>query len=350
MEALSLRDIYNRPVNIFSDGFVEKLLAMPYNQRSVYFANIFKNLEVISVNQEHGIPRIGKSDYANPKGWVNIDNYPPSDDTLSFEDYMSLVPDFVDPYEDNIIEHDGVLVVRDDMLPGNLGSKCRFAEALMQQTKEKYIVYAMVREGQALKVLASVAKKYNKIVIGVACLYKTIPTSHIEAMQHGAVMMYYQTGGMAGARKRCRAFINDQLQGQGVYIPAGVKHPFITAGFAKSVRRIYDQYKPDIIFSVASTMTMNHGIQIGAPKECEVVAIQVAGNSSTKKWPGRAKCIIHDQPFSQPCPKEDLPPFNSIKSYDAKGWKYALEYKKANPDKIVMFWNVAGKHELLEKL
>lgn len=346
----ALKEIYNRPVNIYSEGFIQKLLEMPYNKRSFYFANIFRNLEVISVNEEHGIPRIGKSDFQNPKGWVNLDNKPPFNPDYTFEDYMKLVPDFNDPYQDVIIEHEGVLVVRDDMLPGNLGSKARFAEALMQQTTQKYLVYAMVREGQALKVLAAVAKKYNKVVVGMACLYKKIPTSHIEAMQHGAIMMYYQTGGMAGARKRCRAFINDQLQGNGVYIPAGVKHELITAGFTKSVRRIYDKYKPDAIFSVASTMMMNSAIQIATPEECEIHAVQVAGNSSTEKWPGRAKTYFHDQPFGQACPKEDLPPFNSIASYDAKGWKYALEYKKANPDKKVMFWNVAGKHELLEEL
>ena len=231
------------------------------------------------------------------------------------------------------------------MLPGNLGSKSRYAEALMQQVKEKYIFYAMVRQGQALKVLAATAKKYNKIVVGIAPNCKTAPIAHLEAMEHGAIMLYYQTGGMAGARKRCRAFISDHLSGRGLYVPAGVKHPIITAGFAKSVRKIVDEFKPDVIFSVASTMVMNHGIQIAAP-ECEVYAIQVAGNSATDKWPGRANTIIHHQSFNEPCDPELMPPFNSIPEYDAKGWDYALRYKKDNPDKKVMFWNVAGKHNL----
>ena len=296
--------------------------------------------------KDHGIPRIGKSSFENPKDWVNIDNLPPSKPSMTYEDYVSLCPHFVDPYPSNVVEHDGVLVVRDDLIPKNLGSKARYAEALMQTVTEPYIFYAMPAHGQALKVLAATAKKYRKQVIGISPLRNNPTECHLEAIEHGAIVLYYQTGGMAGARKRCRAFIHDHLRGKGLYVPVGVKHPLIISGFAQSVRKIYEEYKPDVIFSVASTMTMSHGIQIGVPKECEVYAIQVAGNSATKKWPGRAYQIYHNQAFNEPCPKEYMPPFNSIPEYDAKGWIYALNYAKENPCKRVMFWNVAGAHNL----
>ena len=141
-------------------------------------------------------------------------------------------------------------------------------------------------------------------------------------MKHGAVMMYYRTGGMAGARKRCRDFITEHLPGQGMYIPAGVKHPIITAGFMKSAQKVANQYNPDVVFSVASTMVMNHGLQLAFPN-AEIHAVQVAGNSASEKWPGRAIIHTHDQPFNEPCLEKHMPPFNSMATYDAKGWKYA---------------------------
>lgn len=329
----------------YSDDYIKFLYGLSYKDRNLSFVNNFINLNVMSI-PEHGVPRIGQSlnKIANPKDWINVDALPPRDETLTLDEYLAMVPNFQDPYPNNVVEHEGVLVIRDDMIPGNLGSKARYAEALMQSVKEKYIFYAMVAEGQALKVLASTAKKYNKIVVGIAPLRKEPTDCHVEAMNLGAILFYYQTGGMAGARKRCRDFITEQLNGNGLYIPAGVKHPLIIAGFAKSCVAINEIYKPDIVFSVASTMVMNHGIQLGFP-QADIYAIQVAGNSSSKKWPGRATVINHDQAFNEPCRKEDRPPFNSILTYDAKGYAYALKYKKQNPEKIVMFWNVAGPSE-----
>jgi hypothetical protein len=328
--------------DIYSDEYIKYLYTLDPVTRNRVFIENFPGLNVINI-PDHGVARIGPVSklIPNPKGWVNVDAVPPRDESKSLEDYLSLIPNFKDPYPSNVVEHEGVLVIRDDLIPGNLGSKARYAEALMSQVKEKYLFYAMVPQGQALKVLAQVAKKYNKMIVAIAPL-RNVPTEgHVEAMLRGAIMMFYQTGGMAGARKRCRDFITEQLNGNGLYIPAGVKHPLITAGFAKSCLAINEKYKPDVVFSVASTMVMNHGIQLGFP-QAEIYAIQVAGNSASKKYPGRANIIEHPQPFNEPCPKHLLPPFNAIDAYDAKGWKYVLEYKKANPDKVVMFWNVAG--------
>ena len=51
------------------------------------------------------------------------------------EDYLELVKDWTDPYPTpQLIEHDGVLVVRDDML--NAGSKVRFIDYLIGSNKD----------------------------------------------------------------------------------------------------------------------------------------------------------------------------------------------------------------------
>ena len=343
MESVETLQVTTKKVDIFSDEYTKYLYSLTPSERNKEFISNFPNLNVLDI-PDHGVPRIGKAtkEYPNPKDWVNVDALPPRDENLSLQDYEKLVPNFNDPYPNNVVEHEGILVIRDDLIPGNLGSKARYAEALLSTVKERYLFYAMVPHGQALKVLSSIAKKYNKIVVAIAPLRNEPTEGHLEAMEHGAIMMYYQTGGMAGARKRCRDFIVEQLGGNGLYVPAGVKNPLIIAGFAKSCEAINAVYKPDVVFSVASTMVMSHGIQLGFP-QAEIYAIQVAGNSASQKWPGRAKIINHPQKFEEECPKDKMPPFNSISTYDSKGWAYALEYKKANPDKVVMFWNVAGE-------
>lgn len=330
--------------DIFSDVYIQGLYSMDYQTRNSVFAQQFKNLELIDI-PEHGVPQIGKSDFQNPSGWKNPDNAPPFEPGWTQDDYLKLVPGFHDPIPLNVVDHEGVFVVRDDMIPGNLGSKVRYAEVLMQKVPEKYLFYAMVPQGQAGKVLTSVAKKHNKVIVLIAPWRKEPTPAHIEAMELGAIMLYYKTGGMAGARKRCRAFISDQLDGKGMYVPAGVKHPLITAGFMCSAMALKEQFGPDAVFCAASTSVMAHGLALAFP-HAEVHAVQVAGNASTKKWPGRLIVHDHSQPFNEPCPSEDMPPFPSIATYDAKAWKYALDYKKANPDKRVIFWNVAGEHDV----
>ena len=61
---------------------------------------------------------------------------------------------------------------------------------------------------------------------------------------------------------------------------------------------------------------------------------------------GWAEVISEPLPFLKPEKKENLPPFPSVVTYDAKVWKYALAYKKENPEKNVWFWNV-GKDPIL---
>jgi hypothetical protein len=57
-----------------------------------------------------------------------------------------------------IIEHEGVLVVRDDLFPG--GTKARFLGVLFDGAEE--VVYAGPAEGAAQVALATVARRLNK--------------------------------------------------------------------------------------------------------------------------------------------------------------------------------------------
>jgi hypothetical protein len=81
-----------------------------------------------------------------------------------------------------IIEHEGVLVVRDDLFPG--GTKARFLGMLFNGTEE--VVYASPAEGGAQVALATVAGQLHKrATIFVARRAKSHPRT-IEAANLGA--------------------------------------------------------------------------------------------------------------------------------------------------------------------
>ena len=79
------------------------------------------------------------------------------------EDYLELVKDWTDPYPTpQLIEHDGVLVVRDDML--NAGSKVRFIDYLIESNSEinEWVFGSCPATGYAQISLPIVCKRHNK--------------------------------------------------------------------------------------------------------------------------------------------------------------------------------------------
>jgi hypothetical protein len=59
---------------------------------------------------------------------------------------------------------------------------------------------------------------------------------------------------------------------------------------------------------------------------------------------GRTEIVSEPLPFLKEEKKENLPNFNTVPSYDGKGWKYVPK----NTGRDIWFWNVAGKMELPE--
>ena len=89
-----------------------------------------------------------------------------------------------------IVEHEGVLVVRDDLLPG--GTKARFLDIIFEGADE--VVYASPAEGGAQTALATVARQLGKrATIFVARRAKPHPRT-IEAANLGASVVSVDPG------------------------------------------------------------------------------------------------------------------------------------------------------------
>jgi hypothetical protein len=101
-----------------------------------------------------------------------------------------------------IIEHDGVLVVRDDLFTG--GTKARYLSIMFNGADE--VVYASPAEGGAQVALATVARRLGKqATIFVACRAKPHPRT-IEAAQFGAKIVAVAPGYLSVVQARAREY------------------------------------------------------------------------------------------------------------------------------------------------
>ena len=86
--------------------------------------------------------------------------------------------------------------------------------------------------------------------------------------------------------------------------------------------------------SVGSSGTLTRGLQMAFPdKDVHVVSV---GHTMAQYEVGRA--ILHKShlKFTQEVKEEDMPPFPSVPTYDAKAWKIMREQAKPGS----LFWNV----------
>ena len=106
------------------------------------------------------------------------------------------------------------------------------------------------------------------------------------------------------------------------FIPFGLKHPLVTAGFVKiGYDYIQERGEPETIYTAVSTGVLTRGLQIGFPN-AEFYGVCVARNMKHGEL-GRANVISEPLAFHT---KEKIliPPFDTVVNYDAKVWKYII--------------------------
>lgn len=260
------------------------------------------------------------------------------------EDYLKLVENWTDPNPDPVLEnYDGVTVVRDDLL--GAGSKCRAIDFLIghdSSTKniEEWVFGSCPATGYAQISLPIVCKKYNKkavLFMAQRNMNKLHPYQ-IRGMNEGTHYNWVPNGMLPVTQKRARDYAAESPNTRMV-LPLGLEHPTVIASIIKVARNL--PIAPKTVWTVGSSGTLNRALQLAWPNaEVHVVSV---GHTMTEREIGRA--IFHKSPykFDKPVKPEDMPPFNSAKTYDAKGWKPLMEWKNQNKtDGPILFWNVGG--------
>ena len=225
-----------------------------------------------------------------------------------------------------VIEHDGVLVVRDDLFPG--GTKARFLPLLFDGADE--VVYASAAEGGAQTALATVAAKLGKhATIFVARRAQPHPRAFM-AKRLGAKIMQVSPGYLSTVQARARDY---SRQVGARLAPFGVDTPEAIEAIAAAARSI--DIEPDEVWCASGSGVLARGLATAWPNARRHV-VQVGRTLNPKDVAGATISCLSAAVWER---AKNKPPFPSDPHYDAKAWELCATRKGLGR---VLFWNVAG--------
>ena len=252
------------------------------------------------------------------------------------EYYLSLCEGWV-PYNPNpvVVEHEGVLVVRDDL---TVGTKTRAGDLLMSKVKADTLVYCQPRVGLAGVSLCDVAQRYpdKKIVLFMPSS-KKISVHQACCIERGAKVIFERIAAMPNLNLYAKQWA---AENGAYFIPLGLKHELATAAIVHAASTIPE---PDEVYVAISTGVLSRALQIAWPN-AKFTCVAVARNLKAGEL-GRADVISEPLDFPQSEKPENLPPFPTVDSYDAKVWKWIPK----NSGRRVLMWNVGTDPILHDK-
>lgn len=220
-------------------------------------------------------------------------------------------------------EHNGFVVVRDDLLPG--GTKMRAILALMQgQTKDEF-VYASPAQGYAQLALAHCARLLGKKATVFTAARKVPHPLTQAAADAGAFIVPVPCGYLTVVQARARTYAAER----GAHlVPFGVDAVASMEAITQAAGSI--ALEPKEVWTVAGSGVLTRALQRAWP-QAKFVAVVVGREGCDT---GSARRIVHPLPFERSA--KVMPPFPSASNYDAKAWEYLCVEGKAG----AVFWNV----------
>ena len=221
-----------------------------------------------------------------------------------------------------IVEHDGILVVRDDKMPG--GTKARVLSVLFNHHQE--YVYASPVFGYAQVALAHTAAAHGKRATIFCAARKHKHPRTVEAQAAGARIVEVPAGYMSVVRARARVY----AQAAGAcLLPFGLDDPAFIEALASLARSL--PLTPPEVWTVAGSGVLSRALQIAWP-EARFFAVQVGAVPNA----GKAELFVAPERFEQDA--RQPPPFPSCSNYDAKAWRFVKQHATQG----ALFWNVAA--------
>ena len=249
----------------------------------------------------------------------------------TIEEYLSLINDWEDSLPSPMIEeHEGIQVVRDDLLGG--GSKIRFADYLVQSQPEieEWVYGSSPATGYAQISLSYLCRKYGKkaVIFMAERAWDKLHDYQIEALKAGADMKWVPNGMLSVTEKRARDYVEQDPKVRRL-LPIGFHHDTVIASIVRVALSM--DVRPNEVWTVGSSGTLTRGLQLAWPDAAfHCVTVGHKGDY------GRAKTYRCEIPFNKPA--KLIPPFPSAITYDAKAWEYIKQH--ASPG--ALFWNVGA--------
>ena len=221
-------------------------------------------------------------------------------------------------------EHDGVLVVRDDLLPG--GTKRRAIHALFDE-HETY-VYASPVYGYAQLALAYAARDYGKKAMIFCAKRKVWHERTLQAAEAGATIYEVPHGYLNVVKARAREYCHHNGWS---LLPFGLDDERFIEALA-DIARALPIDPPRVVWTVVGSGVLSRALQRAWP-EAQFYGVQVGAVPRA----GVAEILSAPERYEDDARK--LPPFPSCRNYDAKAWQF-IKARRIEPG--TLFWNVGA--------
>ena len=228
-----------------------------------------------------------------------------------------------------IENHNGITVLRDDLLPG--GTKSTFIGSLLNPGKDFY-VYASPVYGGFQIALAHYCRSIGKQAVIFCAKRKEPYTNTLMAKAAGAIVYQVPNGYLSNCTAKAKVFCeknNAQL------LSFGANYPEAIAAIADRMRSVSLSlgYEPSKIYCAVGSGTLLKGL-IQGTETARIVGVLV-GAEYSEAVPDRVTLIRYPKRFA--FESKAVAPFPSCANYDRKAWEYCM--KEHVKDKV-LFWNV----------
>jgi hypothetical protein len=229
--------------------------------------------------------------------------------------------------------HEGITVIRDDLLPG--GTKSRYAQALFHGYDE--LVYASPCEGGAQTALAYAAKILDKKLTLFVAKRKNQHERVKLSVELGANIIEVSPGYLVNVQKKAKDYFIEQKYKHNKVI--NNLHFGISDIIAQKV--ISDTAKtlpiPDTIWCATGSGVLAKALRHAWPN-AKLMVVTVGKKISWWDCGKPQGMFVPNILFNKPCLA--ILPFPSDPHYDAKAWQLCLDNESGG--RLVYFWNVAG--------
>jgi hypothetical protein len=242
--------------------------------------------------------------------------------------YLEMTKDYKPDFTFSIKQIDGFNIIDDGEF--QYGTKAKMGDFMISRVKEDTLVYVAPRSGYAPYSLTHLAKKYNKKLILFMPASKSASEHQLRVIEDGAIPIFIKTPAMP----TINVWAKDFAKKTGAkYLPFGLKHEEVVAGGVRVFHNALKDLNIPEMWTVFSTGVLSRTLQIALPSTA-FNAVAVARNVQPGEL-GRARFYAYHKQFLKNAMIDT--PFDSIKTYDAKGWEYMKKYGKPGD----WFWNVA---------
>jgi hypothetical protein len=226
-----------------------------------------------------------------------------------------------------IEEHQGTIVVRDDLIPG--GTKSRFLVPLFEAHQE--IVYASPAYGGAQLSLAYSAQMTGKAATVFVAKRKELHARTQEARLAGARIHQVSPGYLTNVQAKAKRYANDT---GAFYMQFGGGTEAINI-LADAASQVAQQVGPlDEVWCAAGSGVLLRALQQGLPAK-RYIGVEVGHHLSSTEI-GQALLMTNPLPFEREY--KGPVPFPSCRNYDAKAWAVCRDHGQGRR----LFWNVLG--------